>query len=292
MSETVISSTHEQSSLPSDYLTLSARLEAAVRSQQPGGAVPERIRRLTELYQQAEQDKLAILADLEANETEQKLIEDSLKTLKDKILQLLINGKDTSTVNHAQAVVWNARLIELQSQHVALEAERDDCNKYIAANRSDMEPLMTSERTVAKALGHAALLEAELAQLPNLSNEPRAFSRQPLPGQVPQEVIVQEDDVEREVVVATRDMSPTEPGTDLREFMVSFTGNEATVPVQITMPLTSHPDLEKDTSAEPKVVDSPMQYQRRYGPIEPPSGLRGVLKKAANDKSNDKKARA
>lgn len=291
MSEAVISSEHEQSSLPSDYSTLSARLEAAVRDQQPGGAVPERIRQLTELYEQAEQAKLAILADLEANETEQKLIENSLKTLKDEILQLLINGKDTSTVNHTQAVIWNARLIELQSQHVALEAERDECDEYIAANRSDMEPLMTSERIVAKALGHAALLEAELAQLPNLDNEPQAFSRRPLSGLVSQEAAMPEE-VEPEEVVVPREESPTEPGADLREFMVSFTGNEATIPVEIAVPSISRPDLEVDVPVEPEVVDTPVQYQRRYGPIEPPSGLKSVLKKAGHDKANDKKARA
>jgi hypothetical protein len=291
MSEAVISSEHEQSSLSSDYSTLSARLEAAVRDQQPGGAVPERIRQLTELYEQAEQAKLAILADLEANETEQKLIENSLKTLKDEILQLLINGKDTSTVNHTQAVIWNARLIELQTQHVALEAERDDCDGYIATNRSDMEPLMTSERIVAKALGHAALLEAELAQLPNLNNEPRAFSRQSLPGLVSQEVVTPEE-AEPEEVAVPHEESPIEPGADLREFMVSFTGNEATIPVEIAVPPILHPDPEVDVPVEPEVVDTPVQYQRRYGPIEPPSGLRGVLKKAGHDKINDKKARA
>jgi hypothetical protein len=292
MSEAVISSEYEQSSLPSDYSTLSARLEAAVRDQQSGGAVPERIRQLTALYEQAEQAKLAILADLEANETEQELIENSLKTLKDEILQLLINGKDTSTVNHAQAVIWNARLIELQSQHVALEAERDECDEYIATNRSDMEPLMTSERIVAKALGHAALLEAELTQLPNLDNEPQAFSRRPLSGLVSQEVITPEEEVEPEEVVIPREESPIEPGADLREFMVSFTGNEATIPVEITLPPVLHPDLEVDVPAQPEVVDAPVPYQRRYGPIEPPSGLKSVLKKAGHDKANDKKARA
>lgn len=292
MSETAISSPHEQSSLPGDHSTLSARLEAAVRDQQAGGAVPERIRQLTELYEQAQLDRLAIVADLEANETEQNLIEASLRALKDEILQLLINGKDTSTVNHAQAVVWNARLIELQSLRVALENELHECDDYITTNRSDMEPLMTSERIIAKALGHAALLEAELAQLPSLDNEPRAFSRQPLPGLVSQEVITPEEDVEPQEVAMAHNEDSNGPAADLREFMVSLTGDEATIPVQIAMPPISHLDLEVDALAEPEIVDSPVQYQRRYGPIEPPSGLKSVLKKAGHDKTNDKKARA
>jgi hypothetical protein len=155
-----------------------------------------------------------------------------------------------------------------------------------------MEPLMTSERIVAKALGHAALLEAELAQLPNLDNEPRAFSRQPLSGPVSQEVITSEEVELEEVLVPPREERPTEPGADLREFMVSFTGNEATIPVEIAVPPILHPDPKADVPAEPEAVDTPVQYQRRYGPIEPPSGLKGVLKKAGHDKANDKKARA
>jgi len=285
MSETVLSSSHEQSSPPSDFSTLSARLEAAVRDQQPGGAVPERIRQLTELYELARLEEEAIQADIAANNAEQALIDTSLNKLKDEILQALISGNDTSSVNHAQAIVWNARLLELRAQHELLENDLKECEGYIAKNREAMEPLLTSGQIVNKALGHAALLDAELATLPALDDEPLAFSRQPLTPAAPE--------VEQALNVMEMPEGQTALKTlvDLRDFVESFPGGNGLISVPITIPAPTQKVLI-EAPEEAEIIASPVQYQRRYGPIEPPSGLKTVLKKAGNNKVNDKKARA
>jgi hypothetical protein len=279
MSETVTSSSQEQSTLSGDYTTLSTRLEAAVRDQQSGGVVSERMRRLTELHELAEKEKAAIRADIDANDKEQALIESSLKDLKDEILRVLISGKDTSTVNHAQAVVWNARLVELQTLHALLEGELSDCEEYIAKNRRDMEPLMIRGRIVEKAIGHAALLEETLSELPTIDDEPAAFSRQPLL-----------EPLTEVIVAADAEGGVTEVGADLRSFVSSLTGHGDTVSVPIIIPAHHLKEPIAVPPVEPEVI--PIQYRRRYEPIEPPSGLKGVLKKPASDKINDKKARA